>query len=68
MPFRCTGQDLRKAMMWKTFTEEGQLKFQFLETVTHIIPMYVTRSIGGALYLVGAFIMVYNLLQNDAEG
>src|SRR5688500_5030150 len=34
-----------QAQMWKTFTEEGQLKFQFLETVTNIIPMYVSRSI-----------------------
>ncbi|MGN6418385.1 MAG: cytochrome-c oxidase, cbb3-type subunit I, partial [Pseudobacter sp.] len=50
-----------QAQMWKTFTEEGQLKFQFLETVTHIIPMYVTRSIGGALYLTGAFLMAYNI-------
>jgi cytochrome c oxidase cbb3-type subunit I/II len=57
-----------QAQMWKTFTEEGQLKFQFLETVTHIIPMYVTRSIGGSLYLIGAFIMVYNLYKTIAKG
>jgi cytochrome c oxidase cbb3-type subunit I/II len=57
-----------QSMMWKTFTEEGQLKFQFLETVTHIIPMYVTRSLGGLLYLVGVFIMVYNLYKTVASG
>ncbi|THU30722.1 cytochrome-c oxidase, cbb3-type subunit I [Niastella caeni] len=57
-----------QAQMWKTFTEEGQLKFQFLETVTHIIPMYVTRSIGGTLYLIGALIMVYNLYKTIAKG
>ncbi len=57
-----------QSMMWKQFTEEGQLKFQFLETVTHIIPMYVTRSIGGALYLTGAFIMVYNLYKTIKAG
>jgi cytochrome c oxidase cbb3-type subunit I/II len=54
--------------MWKTFTAEGQLKFQFLETVTHILPMYVTRSIGGSLYLVGAIIMVVNLAKTIAKG
>src|SRR5574343_1141564 len=54
--------------MWKTFTEEGTLKFQFLETVTHIIPMYVTRSIGGLLYLVGALMMVYNLGKTIGQG
>lgn len=57
-----------QAQMWKTFTEEGQLKFQFLETVTHIIPMYITRSIGGTLYLFGALIMVYNLYKTIASG
>jgi cytochrome c oxidase cbb3-type subunit I/II len=57
-----------QAQMWKTFTEEGQLKFQFLETVTHIIPMYITRSIGGALYLTGAIMMVYNLAKTIKKG
>ncbi|MDP4259585.1 MAG: cytochrome-c oxidase, cbb3-type subunit I [Bacteroidota bacterium] len=57
-----------QSMMWKSFTEEGQLKFQFLETVTHVIPMYVTRSLGGALYLSGALIMVYNLRKTIARG
>lgn len=57
-----------QAQMWKTFTEEGTLKFQFLETVTHIIPMYVTRSIGGLLYLVGALMMVYNLGKTIGQG
>jgi cytochrome c oxidase cbb3-type subunit I/II len=57
-----------QAQMWKTFTEEGQLKFQFLETVTHIVPMYVTRSIGGGLYLIGALLMVYNLSKTIRKG
>jgi len=57
-----------QSMMWKSFTDEGQLKFQFLETVTHVIPMYVTRSLGGALYLVGVFIMIYNFRKTIAKG
>jgi cytochrome c oxidase cbb3-type subunit I/II len=57
-----------QAQMWKTFTEEGQLKFQFLETVTHIIPMYITRSVGGSLYLLGALIMVFNLYKTIGKG
>jgi cytochrome c oxidase cbb3-type subunit I/II len=57
-----------QADMWKQFTEEGQLKFQFLETVTAIIPMYITRSIGGFIYLIGAFMMVYNLLKTVQQG
>lgn len=57
-----------QAMMWKNFTPEGQLRFQFLETVTHIRPMYIARSIGGALYISGVFIMVYNLARTIARG
>ncbi len=57
-----------QAMMWKQFTEDGTLKFQFLETVTHIIPLYVARSVGGLLYLVGVFIMVYNIVKTVKAG
>lgn len=57
-----------QALMWKQFTEDGTLKFQFLETVTHIIPMYVTRSLGGTLYLVGVFLMVYNIVKTVKSG
>ncbi|HUB60063.1 MAG TPA: cytochrome-c oxidase, cbb3-type subunit I [Puia sp.] len=57
-----------QSMMWKSFTPEGQLRFQFLETVTHLRPMYIARSIGGALYISGVFIMVYNLAKTIAMG
>ncbi len=57
-----------QAEMWKQFTEEGTLKYQFLETVTHIIPMYITRSAGGAIYISGVFIMVYNLYKTVQAG
>ncbi|MGC4038572.1 MAG: cytochrome-c oxidase, cbb3-type subunit I [Chitinophagaceae bacterium] len=57
-----------QSLMWKAFTPEGQLKFQFLETVTNIKPLYVLRSIGGALYLVGATLMVYNLYKTIRQG
>lgn len=57
-----------QADMWKTFSESGQLKFQFLETVASIIPMYITRSVGGTLYLIGVFIMVYNLYKTAKQG
>jgi len=57
-----------QALMWKQFTAEGTLKFQFLETVTHIIPMYVTRSLGGLLYLSGVLLMVYNLIKTIKSG
>jgi cytochrome c oxidase cbb3-type subunit I/II len=57
-----------QAMMWKQFTPEGTLAFQFLETVTHIIPLYIVRSIGGLLYLIGVFVMVFNIVKTVGAG
>ena len=57
-----------QAMMWKQFTPEGTLAFQFLETVTHIIPLYIVRSIGGLLYLIGIFVMAFNIVKTVGAG
>ncbi|MCX6317984.1 MAG: cytochrome-c oxidase, cbb3-type subunit I [Bacteroidetes bacterium] len=57
-----------QSIMWKQFTPEGQLKFDFMQTVTNIKLMYVARSIGGLLYLIGAVIMTYNLTKTIAKG
>jgi cytochrome c oxidase cbb3-type subunit I/II len=57
-----------QSSMWKQFTESGQLKYSFLETVTYLKPFYAMRSLGGTLYLIGAFIMVYNLYKTVRSG
>src|SRR5690606_10354437 len=57
-----------QSLMWKQFTESGQLKYQFLETVTHIIPAYIIRAVGGALYLFGAVMAVVNLAKTMKKG
>jgi cytochrome c oxidase cbb3-type subunit I/II len=57
-----------QSSMWKDFTPEGQLKWQFLDTVTKMIPFYAARSIGGTLYLVGAIIMAFNLYKTAKAG
>ncbi|MFN5334443.1 MAG: cytochrome-c oxidase, cbb3-type subunit I [Bacteroidota bacterium] len=57
-----------QASMWKQFTESGQLKYQFLETVSYLRPYYIVRSIGGTMYLIGALVMMYNLFKTIAAG
>ena len=57
-----------QSSMWKQFTEAGQLKYTFLETVTYMKPFYAMRSLGGALYLVGVLFMVYNLYKTVKAG
>lgn len=58
-----------QGLMWKEFTEEGVLKYpNFLETVIQILPMYVLRAIGGALYLTGVIVMTYNIIKTAQSG
>jgi len=58
-----------QGLMWKEFTEEGMLRYpNFLETVLQILPMYVLRAIGGALYLIGVIVMTYNLIKTVGTG
>ena len=53
-----------QAAMWKQFNPDGTLTYgNFLETVTQIIPMYWMRMIGGTLYIIGMFILVYNIIK-----
>ncbi len=57
-----------QSIMWKKFTESGQLQYQFLETVTHIIPMYILRGIGGLCYLAGTVLAAVNLYKTAKAG
>jgi len=58
-----------QSMMWKKFTPEGFLAYgNFLETVTQIIPMYMVRTLGGAIYVAGVFLMAYNLWKTAKAG
>ncbi|HEX6848756.1 MAG TPA: cytochrome-c oxidase, cbb3-type subunit I [Chitinophagaceae bacterium] len=58
----------QQASMWKQFTEAGQLKYQFIETVTYMKPFYAIRSFGGFLFVTGAIVMMYNLFMTVAKG
>jgi len=57
-----------QSIMWKTFTASGQLQYSFLETVTHVVPMYLARAIGGTLYFIGIFLAAYNLIKTMKKG
>ena len=57
-----------QSKMWKQFTDEGQLQYQFIETVTRMKPFYMLRSLGGLLYMIGAVTMTYNLIKTIKAG
>lgn len=58
-----------QASMWKQFNPDGTLTYgNFLETVSEIIPMYAMRAVGGTLYILGMFILLYNIIQTVRKG
>jgi cytochrome c oxidase cbb3-type subunit I/II len=60
---------ITQGLMWKQFTKEGFMQYpNFLETVLQLIPMYRLRAIGGSLYIIGAFLMAYNLWRTAKAG
>jgi cytochrome c oxidase cbb3-type subunit I/II len=58
----------KQSLMWKEFTDAGQLKYPFLETVTQLRGFYAMRAFGGTLYLIGSILGVYNLFRTAAKG
>lgn len=58
-----------QSLMWKEFTEAGYLRYpNFIETVVQILPMYYLRALGGALYLTGVILLIYNLVMTARSG
>jgi cytochrome c oxidase cbb3-type subunit I/II len=58
-----------QGLMWKQFTKDGFMQYpNFLETVVQLFPMYRLRAIGGSLYILGAFIMAFNLWKTARAG
>ena len=52
---------IMQGLMWRAYTALGFLEYSFVETVEAMHPFYVIRAAGGALFLIGALIMAYNL-------
>jgi cytochrome c oxidase cbb3-type subunit I/II len=60
---------ITQALMWKQFTPDGFLMYpNFLETVAQLIPMYTIRAFGGALYVTGFLILVFNIVKTIQAG
>src|SRR5947209_3785743 len=50
-----------QGLMWRAYTSLGFLEYSFIESVEAMHPFYMIRAAGGALFLIGALIMAYNL-------
>ena len=50
-----------QGLMWRAYDSLGFLEYSFVETVEAMHPFYVIRAAGGLLFVIGAFLMAYNL-------
>ncbi len=57
-----------QGLMWRAYTSLGFLEYSFIETVEAMHPFYAIRAAGGALFLIGALIMAYNLWMTVRTG
>jgi cytochrome c oxidase cbb3-type subunit I len=57
-----------QGLMWRAYTSLGFLEYSFIESVEAMHPFYVIRAAGGALFLIGALIMAYNLWMTARVG
>ncbi len=53
---------IMQGLMWRDYDEFGTLTYTFAESVAAMHPYYAMRAIGGALYWLGAVIMLYNVI------
>jgi cytochrome c oxidase cbb3-type subunit 1 len=52
---------IMEGLMWREYTPQGFLAWSFIETVSAKHVENVIRTIGGAMFLSGTLIMIYNL-------
>jgi len=48
--------------MWRAYDDYGTLAYTFAESVEAMHPYYAMRAIGGGIFLLGALIMVFNVI------
>ncbi|MCW3476767.1 cytochrome-c oxidase, cbb3-type subunit I [Rhodovastum sp. RN2-1] len=53
---------IMEGLMWRAYDQFGFLQYSFAEAVNAVHPYFVIRMLGGVLFLIGALIMVYNLI------
>jgi cytochrome c oxidase cbb3-type subunit 1 len=57
-----------QGLMWRAQNPDGSLTYSFIETVAAIHVYDVIRAAGGALFLLGTLLMLYNVLRTIAQG
>ena len=58
---------IMQGLMWRAVNEDGTLTYSFVESVEASHWGYVVRAIGGALFLTGMLIMLFNVYMTTRE-
>jgi len=53
---------IMQGLMWRDYDEYGTLTYTFVESVAAMHPYYAMRTIGGLIFHLGAWIMLYNVV------
>ncbi|MBT3195164.1 MAG: cytochrome-c oxidase, cbb3-type subunit I [Candidatus Ruthia sp.] len=53
---------IMQGLMWRAYDEYGTLAYTFAESVSAMHPYYVMRAAGGALVVLGAVVMLINVI------
>ena len=59
---------IMQGLMWRSYDKQGFLQYSFSEVVQAMHPYYAVRALGGALFLIGMLIMVYNVWKTIDSG
>jgi len=51
---------ITQGLMWRAVNQDGTLTYSFVEALTASHPGFVVRMIGGAIFLLGMFLMAWN--------
>jgi len=51
---------IMQGLMWRAYDSYGTLAYTFVESVAALHPYYAMRALGGALFLCGALVMLFN--------
>lgn len=57
-----------QGLMWRATDPDGTLTYSFIQSVKASYPFWQIRLLGGVLFLVGMFIMFYNMVRTLAGG
>jgi cytochrome c oxidase cbb3-type subunit 1 len=59
---------IMQGLMWRDYDEYGTLTYTFVESVSAMHPYYVMRALGGLIYNIGTWVMLFNVVMTVRQG